>query len=149
MFLSIKPFKQHFLTWCSTFHWQKAPNNARPPDTWELRWKALLPFLCCVKNNIILLLLYWKVCIFARFKVSCDVMPLRSFANVKLLRSRHKELRGAAKARDPGPWPIWSMRKSVTGRVTRAISSFLKKLSRNMITAMQTTATESMLIHKW
>jgi len=32
------------LTWCSIIHWQKALNNARPPDTAtaELRWKAKL-----------------------------------------------------------------------------------------------------------
>jgi len=30
------------LAWCSIFHWQKARNNARPPDTAELQWKAIL-----------------------------------------------------------------------------------------------------------
>jgi len=40
-------------------------------------------------------------------------MALRSFANFKLILSRHrKELRGAPKS--AGPWPIWPKRKSVT-----------------------------------
>jgi len=44
------------------------------------------------------------VCIFARFEVNCEVMPLRSFANFKLVMSRHrKELRGTPKARAPRP----------------------------------------------
>jgi len=38
-------------------------------------------------------------------------MPLRSFANFKLVISCHKELHGAPKSRGPRPWP---MRKSVT-----------------------------------
>ena len=44
--------KEHYvLTCCSTFHWQKARNNARPPNPAELRWKAILsvldaPFSC-------------------------------------------------------------------------------------------------------
>jgi len=29
-------------TWCTIFHWQKARNNARPPDTTKLQWKAIL-----------------------------------------------------------------------------------------------------------
>jgi len=39
--LSIKPFTQQFRTWCSIFHWQKDRYNARPPDSAELRWKAV------------------------------------------------------------------------------------------------------------
>jgi len=41
-------------------------------------------------------LLYWNlnVCISARFKLNCEVIPLRGFANFKLM-SRHKEFRGA------------------------------------------------------
>jgi len=36
------------------------------------------------------------VCIFARFKVNCELVPLLSFAVFKLIVSRHrKELRGA------------------------------------------------------
>jgi len=31
--------------WCSIFHWQKARNNASPPDTAKLRWKARLSVL--------------------------------------------------------------------------------------------------------
>ena len=74
-----------------------------------------------VANNIIVMLMYWQstldICIFARFKANCEVTPLRSFANFKLLMSRHrKELRGPPKARDPRPWPIWPMRKSVTAK---------------------------------
>jgi len=39
------------------------------------------------------------VCIFARFKVNCEVMTLLSFANFKIVMSRHrKEWRGAPKA---------------------------------------------------
>ena len=35
-------------------------SNARPPDTAELRWIAVLSFLYCLTNNIIIvLLLYW------------------------------------------------------------------------------------------
>ena len=36
------------ITWCSILRWQKAHNNARPPDTAELRWKAILSalYLC-------------------------------------------------------------------------------------------------------
>jgi len=30
------------LNWCSIFHWQKARNNARPPETAKLGWKTLL-----------------------------------------------------------------------------------------------------------
>ena len=51
-------------------------------------------------------------------------MPLRSFAYFQLMLSRHKkELRGAAKARGPRPWPIWPMRKSVTGRYKFLLAS--------------------------
>ena len=43
-------------------------------------------------------------------------MPLRSFANFKLVISRHrKELRGALKVRGHRSWP---MRKSVTGLIS-------------------------------
>jgi len=36
------------------------------------------------------------VCIFARFKANCEVTPLRSYTNFKLVMCRHrKELRGA------------------------------------------------------
>jgi len=43
------------------------------------------------------------VFIFARFKVNCVVTTGRSFANFKLIMSRHrKELRGAPKARTLG-----------------------------------------------
>jgi len=42
-------------------------------------------------------------------------MPLRSFANFKLIKNRHRtELRGDPTARSLGQWPIWPMRKSVT-----------------------------------
>jgi len=56
---------------------------------------------------------FWlDVCIFARFKVNCEVMPLHSFAIFMLIMSRYrKELCGAPKARGPRPWP---MHKSVT-----------------------------------
>ena len=38
------------------------------------------------------------VCVFARFKVNCESIPLRSLANLKLVMSVHrKELRGAPK----------------------------------------------------
>ena len=61
------------------------------------------------------------VCIFTRFKVNCEVMPLRSFANFKLRMSRHrKNCARPQKARGPGPWPIWPMRKSVTAYVVCA-----------------------------
>jgi len=86
-----------------------------PPETAELRWKAVFSLLNCVANNIFLLLLYKSpdVCIFARFKANYEVVPLRSFANFKLIISSHrKELCGDPKARGPRPWP---MRKSVTG----------------------------------
>ena len=57
------------------------------------------------------------VCIFPHFKVNCEVIPLCSFANFKLVMSCHrKELRGALKPRGPRPWPIWPIRKSVTMR---------------------------------
>jgi len=49
-------------------------------------------------------------CIFARFKVNCEIMPLRSFPNFKLVMSRcRKELRGPPKARGPRLWPIRPM----------------------------------------
>jgi len=56
------------------------------------------------------------VCIFARFKVNCEVMTLLSFANFKIVMSRHrKEWRGAPKAWGPMPaWPVWPVRKYVT-----------------------------------
>jgi len=101
-------------------HWQKASNNTRPPDTAELRWKSIIEFLYYVANNIIVLLLYcWPrqdTCIFNRFKVSCEVMPLHSFANFKFIMDRHRmELRRAQKVRCPRPWP---MRKSITDHST-------------------------------
>jgi len=34
--------KNTVLNCCSIFHWQKARNNTRPPDTAKLRWKAIL-----------------------------------------------------------------------------------------------------------
>jgi len=50
-------------------------------------------------------------------------MPLRSFENFKLTMSLHrKEFRGAPKARGPRSWPIWPMRKSVTGHMTSSES---------------------------
>jgi len=55
------------------------------------------------------------VCIFARFKENCEVMPVRSFVNFKLVMSHHgKELCKVPKAWGSKPWPIWPMRKSVT-----------------------------------
>jgi len=55
------------------------------------------------------------VCIFARFQVHCEVTPMRSFADFKLVMSRHrKESRGVPQAQCPRPWP---MRKSVTARM--------------------------------
>ena len=54
------------------------------------------------------------ICTFARFKVNCKVMPLRSFANFNVITSRHrKKLHGAPKLWGPRPWP---MRKFVTVR---------------------------------
>ena len=51
------------------------------------------------------------------FQNNCEVIPLCSFANFKLIISRDKkELRWAQKARDPRPWP---MRRSVTGNIGR------------------------------
>jgi len=109
-------------------HWQKARNNARPAVTADLRWKAVLSFLYCAANNIVLLLQATSksldVCIFARFKVNCEFMPLRSFANLNLVMSSYrKELRRATKARGHRPWPIWSMRKSVTayGEISKSM----------------------------
>jgi len=40
-----KEWKRKNSTWCSVFHWRKARNSARPPDTTELRWKAVLSVL--------------------------------------------------------------------------------------------------------
>jgi len=37
--------KKTELNWCSFFHRQKAHNNARPPGTAKLRWKAILSVL--------------------------------------------------------------------------------------------------------
>jgi len=37
--------KERLLNWCSIFRWQKARNNARPPDTAKLRWKEVLSVL--------------------------------------------------------------------------------------------------------
>jgi len=66
--------------------------------------------------------------IFARFKVNYEHMPLRSSANFKLVLSRHrKELRGAPKDASPRPWPIWPMRKSVTGYEHNAVVTEAKK----------------------
>jgi len=46
--------KNRVHTWCSIFHWQKARNNARPPDTAKLRWKSILsvldPTFCCLPS---------------------------------------------------------------------------------------------------
>jgi len=54
------------------------------------------------------------ICISVHFKVNCEVMPLRSFANFKLIfRRNRKSCAGPPKARGPRPWPIWPMRKSV------------------------------------
>jgi len=79
-----------------------------------------------IVNNIIVLLLTNKcldVCIFAHFKVNCEVMPLRSFTYFKLITSRHrKELRGTPKAWCPRPWPL---RKSVTGTWVKYVGKVL------------------------
>jgi len=40
-----RKIKKTVLNWCSIIHWQKARNNARPPDTANLKWKAILPVL--------------------------------------------------------------------------------------------------------
>jgi len=54
------------------------------------------------------------VCIFARFKVNCEDMPLRSFANYKVIMRRHrKEFRGSSKSRGARPWPIWPLCKFI------------------------------------
>ena len=58
-----------------------------------------------MKSNIVILILRSKqslccdcvdksldVCIFARFKANCEVMPLRSFANFKLKMSRYSSV---------------------------------------------------------
>jgi len=34
-------------------------SDAKPPDSAEAWWKAVLSFLYCVTNNMIVLLLYW------------------------------------------------------------------------------------------
>jgi len=36
---------KRYLNWCSIFDWQKARNNAKPPDTAKLLWKAILSVL--------------------------------------------------------------------------------------------------------
>jgi len=74
--------------------WKKAHNNSRPPDTTELRWIAVVPFLYCVANNIVVFFRIDKsldVCIFDRFKVNCETIPLRCFAILKLRMSRHRK----------------------------------------------------------
>jgi len=40
-----KRMKKKVLNWCSIFHWQKARNNARPPETAKIWWKAILSAL--------------------------------------------------------------------------------------------------------
>ena len=46
-------------------------------------------------HRVVTVLISLDVCIFARFKVYCDVMPLRSFPNFQLVMSHYrKELRG-------------------------------------------------------
>jgi len=81
-------------------------------ETVLLRNHLLLETTCTAVTRA----LFLDVRIFARFKVDCEVMPLRSFANFKLVMSRHmKELRRTHKTRGPRPWPIRPMRKSVTG----------------------------------
>ena len=62
--------EQYVLTCCSTFHWQKARNNARPPDPAELRWKAILsaldaPFSCYQLDSLQAEIACWSsICYF-------------------------------------------------------------------------------------
>jgi len=68
--------------------------------------------------RVVTVLINLDVCIFAHFKINCEVMPLRSFPKFKLVMRRHTVGRccaGPQKARGPRLWPIWPMRKSVTG----------------------------------
>jgi len=44
-----------------------------------------------------------EVCIFARSKVNCEVMPLHSFANFKLIMSRHRKELVARGPKNAGP----------------------------------------------
>jgi len=37
--------KKTVLSWYSLYQWQKARNNARPPENAKLRWKAILSVL--------------------------------------------------------------------------------------------------------
>jgi len=88
-------------------------SNAGPPDSADFRRKAVLSFLYCITSNNVLSCCYCTdksldVCIFARFEVNCEVMPIRNFANFrlvmnfKLVMSRQsKELRGALKSAGP------------------------------------------------
>jgi len=41
-----------YCTWCSIFHWQKARNNARLPDTTDLRWKQYCQY-CLLRLVVI------------------------------------------------------------------------------------------------
>ena len=54
--LNIKHFTKHFRTFCSIFHWQKARKIAKQC---RKSINAVLSFLYCVANNIIVLLLNW------------------------------------------------------------------------------------------
>jgi len=80
--------------------------NKRPPNATELRWKAVSSFLYCITNNIIVRCCTdtsLDICIFACFKVNCEVVPLHSFLNFKLVISCHRnEFLGAPKAQGLG-----------------------------------------------
>jgi len=52
--------------------------------------------------RVVTVMISLDICIFARFKVNCEVMPLRSFSKFKLVMRRHKKvLRGAQKSARP------------------------------------------------
>ena len=100
MFLSIKLFTQlalSYLMFCSIFHWQKTlqqRKTARNCGT-PMKSSIVIFILRSIKYYCYCTVKSLDVCIFARFKVKCKVIHLRSLAIFKLIMSRHKELRGA------------------------------------------------------
>jgi len=77
----------------------KTHKNARPPDTAELRLKAVSTAIFILRSKqyyrVVAILMSLDDCIFASFEVNCEVMPLRSFATFKLKSRHRKELCGA------------------------------------------------------
>ena len=95
----IKPFTQHFLTWCSILYTGK--DLAKSKTTRHCRTAMKSGIVILILRNkqhhrVVTVLIRVRRLHFCSYQVNCEVMPLRSFPNFKLAMSSHrKELRGA------------------------------------------------------